>query len=240
MKENLQRLVQLQFVDTQLHELEAAKGDLPDIVKDLTEKVKSLESEISQKEKELKKSILDRKNLEGLVNLSQEKIKKLQGQLYDVTTNKEYDALTTEIETEKSNLDENENKIIDLIEFEEKTVQEIDTLKKELKTEKKELKSNDSELNGVIKKNKEKETVLFNERKKIVPRIKKNIFNNYSRIHDYHKDGLAVVPVVRNACGGCYNTIPPQKIVEIRKMERIIPCEICGRILVWKDNGSVL
>ena len=114
MKENLQRLVQLQIVDTQLHDLEASKGDLPEIVKDLTEKVKSLESEISQKEEELKKSILDRKNLEGLVNLSQEKIKKLQDQLYDVTTNKEYDALTTEIETKKSALDEYENTIIDL------------------------------------------------------------------------------------------------------------------------------
>jgi len=238
-KETLEKLVQLQIVDSQMHDLEIAKGDLPETVNKITEEVNSLEKYISEKGKELKNAQLERRNLDGLVNLSGEKLKKLQNQLYDVTTNREYDALTTEIETEKSNIEDNENKILELYSFEEDTAKEIETKKKELTKLKKELKEKDSELKKVIKTNREKENRLLNERENIVVRVNKHLLNNYIRIHKYHKNGLAVVPVARNACGGCYNTIPPQKLVEIRKMDKVIACEVCGRILVWRDNGSI-
>ena len=239
MKENLEKLVQLQIVDSQMHDLEIAKGDLPETVSKLTEEVNTLEKYISEKGKALKNAQLESRNLEGLVNLSSEKLKKLQNQLYDVTTNREYDALTTEIETEKNNIEDNENKILELFSFEEDTVKEIETKKKELAKLKKELKEKDSELKKLIEVNQEKENRLLNERENIVVRINKHLLNSYIRIHEYYKNGLAVVPVTRNACGGCYNTIPPQKLVEIRRMDKVIACEVCGRILVWRDNGSI-
>jgi len=239
-KENLEKLVQLQIVDSQMHDLEIAKGDLPETVNKLTEEVNSLEKYISEKGKALKDAQLERRNLDGLVNLSSEKLKKLQNQLYDVTTNREYDALTTEIETEKNNIEDNENKILELFSFEEDTAKEIETKKKELTKLKKELKENDTELKKLIKLNQGKENRLLNERENIIVRVNKRLLNNYIRIHKYHKNGLAVVPVSRNACGGCYNTIPPQKLVEIRKMDKVITCEVCGRILVWGDNGSII
>ena len=238
MKENLEKLVQLQLVDSQLHDLEITKGDLPEIVNNLTEEVNSLLKYISEKEGALKNAQLERRNLEGLVNLSSEKLKKLQNQLYDVTTNREYDALTTEIETEKKNIEDNEDRILELFSFEEDTAKEIETKKKELTKLKKELKENDSELKKLIKTNQEKENLLLHEREKIIIRLNRHILNSYNRIHKYHKNGIAVAPISRNACGGCYNTIPPQKLVEIRKMDRVITCEVCGRILVWKDDGS--
>jgi len=239
-KENLQNLVQLQLVDSQLHQLELAKGDLPETVRYLTGSVKSLEKFLEEKEKALKKAELERRNLEGLVNLSTEKVKKLQNQHYDVTTNKEYDALTNEIENEKANIEKNEDNILKLISFEEDTTKEIETKKEELENLKKELKKKDSELNKLVKSNKEKELLLRHEKEKIVVRVNKRLLSSYCKIQAYHKNGLAVVPVVRNACGGCFTTIPPQRIVEIRKMDNVIICEVCGRILVWKDNGSVL
>jgi len=238
-KENLKSLVQLQIVDSQMHDIEIAKGDLPETVNKLTEEVNSLEKYISEKGKALKNAQLERRNVDGLVNLSSEKLKKLQNQLYDVTTNREYDALTTEIETEKNNIEDNENKILELFSFEDDTAKEIETKKKELAKLKKELKEKDSELKKLIKMNQENENRLLNERENIIVRVNKRLLNNYIRIHKYHKNGLAVVPVSRNACGGCYNTIPPQKLVEIRKMDKVIACEVCGRILVWRDNGSI-
>ena len=238
-KENLKSLVQLQIVDSQMHDLEIAKGDLPETVNKLTEEVNSIEKYISEKGKALKNAQLERRKLDGLVNLSSEKLKKLQNQLYDVTTNREYDALTTEIETEKNNIENNENKILELFSFEEDTAKEIETKKKELTKLKKELKERDSELKKLIKTNQEKENRLLNERENIIVRVNKHLLNSYIKIHKYHKNGLAVVPVSRNACGGCYNTIPPQKLVEIRKMDKVIACEVCGRILVWRDNGGI-
>ena len=239
MKENLKSLVQLQIVDSQMHDIEIAKGDLPETVNKLTEEVNSLEKYISEKGKALKNAQLERRNFDGLVNLSSEKLKKLQNQLYDVTTNREYDALTTEIETEKNNIEDNENKILELFSFEDDTAKEIETKKKELAKLKKELKEKDSELKKLIKMNQENENRLLNERENIIVRVNKRLLHNYIRIHKYYKNGLAVVPVSRNACGGCYNTIPPQKLVEIRKMDKVIACEVCGRILVWRDNGSI-
>ncbi len=238
MKKNLEGLVQLQFVDSQLHELEIIKGDLPETVNNLTKEVNSLKKFISDNEEKFKKTQLERKNLEGLVNLSSEKLKKLQNQLYDVTTNREYDALTTEIETEKSNIENIETGILELITLEEDIEKEIEVKKETLTKIKKDLKAKDSELKKLIKASEDRENLLIHEKEKIVVRMDNRVLINYNRIHQYYKNGLAVAPVSRNACGGCFNAIPPQKQVEIRKMDRVIKCEVCGRILVWKDNGS--
>jgi len=201
------------------------------------EEVNFLENFVSEKEVENKNALLERKNLEGLVNLSSDKLKKLQNQLYDVTTNKEYDALTNEIETEKLNVENYETRILELITIEEEITEEIEAKKEELEKQKKELKEKDSELRKLIRANEERKNLLLHEKDKIVVRVNKHILNNYNRIHDYHKNGIAVAPVSRNACGGCWNSIPPQRLVEIRKMDKVIKCEVCGRILVWNDNG---
>ena len=103
----------------------------------------------------------------------------------------------------------------------------------------KELNEKQKSLDIIVKQHEEKELQLRHERDKIVVRLKKPVLGNYQRIMDAKTDHIAVVPVVRGACGGCFNAIPPQTVVEIRKMNKIIKCEGCGRILVWTGNGQV-
>lgn len=238
MKDTIDRLIQLQQVDSKIMDLEHFKGDLPETVQRLQEELKTLNTVIREKKNKIEEAKKERRLKEGELTLTLEKLKKHQNQLYDVTTNREYDAITQEIEQEKENISACESRILDLDIIDEEITKELEESAKAVVNIQIELAQKESELAEVEKENKDHELQLFHEREKIVARLNKNIIYSYRRILDA-KNGLAVVPVTRNACGGCYNTIPPQKIVEIRKKNRLYNCEVCGRILVWQGNGHV-
>ncbi|MFC1556426.1 zinc ribbon domain-containing protein [candidate division KSB1 bacterium] len=234
LKETLEYLSALQDVDKQLFYLESSKGDLPKTVDRLKEEFKQKEEDKIKIEDDIKNIDQERRNTEGLVSLAKEKLKKYQNQLYDVTSNKEYDAITQEIELKKKEIDEGELHILEL----DQESENLDVLLKEGSNEKeqilKELEVKESELLSVLKTTEQRELKLKHQREKIVVRLKDSMLKRYERIR-IAKNGIAVVPVTRDACGGCYKTIPPQKIVEIEKLTEIIQCEVCGRILV-PDN----
>jgi len=239
LKEELKQLVQLQSVDSQLQDLRATKGDLPELVEELETRLSELEASVQTKTQKISESRALKRRTEGDLKTTEEKLKKHQNQLYDVTTNREYDAITAEIEYEKNELEEQEMKILELITFEEDTEKELVTMHQEIKEIKKELSDKRYELEQLTKRYEKKELQLQHEKEKILVRLDKKRLSSYNRIANA-KHGIAVVPVTREACGGCFKTIPPQKLVEIRKMDRVIYCEVCGRILVWHDNGSPL
>ncbi len=171
----------------------------------------------------------------GIVEYAEEKQKKYQNQLYDVTSNKEYDAITHEIEVQKKEIDEGQNRIIELELSKEENENSLKEYKEELEELDKELKEKEKELKNLLMTTEQKELELNQMREKIVVRLDKPILKKYERIRSA-KNGIAVVPIERDACGGCFKTIPPQNIVEVEKLNKLHQCEVCGRILVPENE----
>jgi len=234
-EESLNLLTELQAVDSKLLDLEISKGDLPKLVQDFEKKIAKLERQIQETDGKLTETQKIRRQTEGQIKLEEEKLKKYQNQLYDVTTNKEYDSLTQEIENEKNLIENLETQILEYITIEEETEKDQTGIGEEMERYSNELKEKKTELNEMLKSSENEELKLQHAREKIVHKLKKPLLNKYMRINKA-KHGLAVVPVTRNACGGCFKAIPPQEIVEIRKRDKMICCETCGRMLVWNNK----
>jgi len=237
MKETIEYLASLQKVDKKLFYLEFSKGDLPKAVTRLKGSIAKLETQIENTKKEIEKIERERISTENLVELAQEKLKKYQNQLYDVTSNKEYDAITHEIEMKKKEIEEGENQILEMIQANEENQNTVKEYKEEKKQLKKDLGSKEKELSALLKATEKEELELNHMREKITVRLKFPILKWYERIRNA-KSGVAVVPITRDACGGCYKTIPPQKIVEVEKLQELIQCDVCGRILIPENKLS--
>ncbi len=224
-------LYALQQVDSQLDELENYKGDLPATVNQLTESVNKLKTKITELESEIKNYMKKSDEADAEQLSLTEKITKYKKQQYEVKTNKQYDALTHEIENAEKKIEQLLN---DIIMYEGKIKngkEDLEKLREELKATEAELEEKQAELDLIIKQNEEEELSLQHEREKIIVRVSKQDLATYNRIRNA-KNGLAVVSVKRNACGGCYNNLPPQKIQELRQNTNMFTCERCGRILV--------
>lgn len=231
MLEDLKTLVELQQVDSELLALERAKGDLPKRVLELKSQLEQITALRHEKAAALAVAQKDRRAAEGAVQMAKERKKKYDEQLYSVRNNKEYDAVTAEIEMAVFDIDENETKILQVIEQE-------DGLQKEVAVQEERLVAVQSEFDAqqAILTAREMETRSLTEtfqqqRDALVLKLRKPILSAYQRILN-GKDGLAVVSVVRGSCGGCSTRIPPQRVMEIREMSQIRYCESCGRILV--------
>ena len=231
MLEELKTLVELQQVDSQLFALEKAKGDLPKRVHELRTQFEQLSELRKQKAAALEATQSGRRAAEGALQMAKERKKKYDNQLYSVKNNKEYDAVTTEIETTVVEIDDTETQILEAIERE-------DVLKKEVAEHEERLAAAQREFDAqqAILTEREAETgslaeALQKQREVLAVKLRKPILSAYQRILN-GKDGLAVVAVVRGSCGGCSTRIPPQRVMEIREMNQIRYCESCGRILV--------
>lgn len=234
MYNRLKVLYQLQLVDSQLDELEDLRGDLPNNVNSLKSKIDDINEQIKSKEKEKKESIEKRKSNEDEIDRLKESQKKFKSQLYQVRNNKEYDALTKQIditeETIKKLLAENDA----LADKSKLLTDEIDELKPKIKELEKELKEKESELKEIIKANEKEENRLKEVRSKIESQVKGSDLSVYMRIRKAKK-GKAVATIKRSACSGCHNIVPAQRQLEIRRNNRIFTCEYCGRILVSQE-----
>ena len=231
MKETLGFLASLQEVDKKLFYLEFSKGDLPKTVARLKESLDKLLKQIETLKKSIEKNEIDQRNTENLIETAQEKLKKYQNQLYDVTTNKEYDAITHEIEMKKKEIEEGELSVLNLITENEKHQQTLSALQNDWKQLEKDLEIKEKELKVVINATEKEELELKHHREKLVVRLKEPDLRRYERIRKA-KSGIAVVAITRDACGGCFKSIPPQKIVEVEKLIEMIQCDVCGRILI--------
>ncbi len=231
MKTRLANLYELQLIDSQLDELEELRGDLPRIVNELTAEMQVLKNQIDAKTEEKDEAQKKRISNDNEIAEMQEQLKKYKAQLTKVRNNKEYDALTKEIdfaETRILELDEEntelENKIQTL-------AAEIDELQEELDKFQKELEEKETELKKIIKSNEKEEEKLSKLREKVVETIRKNDYNTYMRIRKA-RGGIAIAYVQRGSCSGCHNMIPPQRQLEIKQNKTLYTCEGCGRILV--------
>jgi hypothetical protein len=235
MQKELEVLLRLQEIDYDLMELERSKDYLPDMINNLKREIENTSNALKGSEERLTQQILQRKKLELDLEQINAELEKLQKQMRDIKTNREYDALVTEISSRKLKISNTEEELL-------MTLTEIDELQDKIKEYKEKLaeveKSNQVQLNSLQKeldsigtKIKQKE----DERKNISVRMNKYILSTYERVKKV-KGGLAVVPVRKRACSGCYKSLPPQRIQEIKKGDNLITCDSCGRILIWMDE----
>lgn len=231
MYDRLKILYQLQLIDDQLDELEELRGDLPNAVKELEEKINNMKDEIADMETQQKESLKKRNDNEKEIDKLTENQKKFKAQLYQVRNNKEYDALTKEIDHSEEQVKKLEAENDSLADLSKTLTDRVEEIKPSLEELKKELKDKETDLKEIIKANEKEESKLVAERKKIESAVKKPDLSAYKRIRKAKK-GKAVVTIKRSACSGCHNIVPSQRQLEIRQNNRLYFCEYCGRILV--------
>jgi predicted nucleic acid-binding Zn-ribbon protein len=204
------------------------------MVSSLENNINSLKTEILEKETSQKESVEKRAQNEEEIEKLKESQKKFKAQLYQVRNNKEYDALTKEIdhsEEQISKLDAENNALADLS---KSLTEQIEEIKPKLVELEGELKEREADLKEIIKANEKEETILQTDRKKIEDQIKKPDLSVYMRIRKAKK-GKAVATIRRSACSGCHNIVPSQRQLEIRRNNRVFTCEYCGRILISQE-----
>lgn len=234
MQKTLHALIELQEVDNRLDELLEDRGDLPGIVNELEEKLEETKEKHTDYEDDIKTAKLRIKELELLLNEAKEKLDKYNNQLYQVKTNKEYDAITTEIETVQESQKEYENEVKSINNQIEEKMAAITELEGQIAAIEKDLAENRVELDASLEETAEEEDGLNKNRKKIIKNLSQHVLDTYEKIRSA-REGKGISIVQNGNCGGCFSYIPPQKIVEVRKMKKIFECEACGRILIWND-----
>ncbi len=237
MKEQLDLLWELQKIDLELKSVKDLQEKYPREIKRLDEKEK-VEREKIQKEKE-KVELLEkeRRQKEGHLGLEQERVKKSESRMFEVKTNKEYQALLTEIEGLKVSKGREEEEILQLLE-------EIDELKKAISKREKEMITVLAKIEAEKKTLQEKMTRdqaalrKGTERKEaLTKQIESSLYRLYSTLKEKRK-GVSMVSVKQETCQGCFVNVPPQMFIEVQKNNSLIRCPNCNRILYWEGNGE--
>lgn len=234
-EDRLRALYSLQCVDSQIDEIKVLRGELPLEVQDLEDEIAGLETRLGNLNEEVA-------NLEKTIQARQQEIvdstnliKKYEEQQKNVRNNREYDSLSKEIEYQNLEIELYNKKIKEYaIQVEEKKalINEASTVVEERTAD---LDNKKRELDDIIADTQKEEETLLNKREEVQKLIEERLLAAYNRIRGNARNGLAVVLVKRDACGGCFNHIPPQRQLDIKSRKKIIVCEYCGRILVDDD-----
>jgi uncharacterized protein len=234
-EDKLKELYHLQKIHTKIDDIQILKGELPMEVKDLEDEITGLRTRINKLDEDAKEVENGINNRKLAIKESEAQIKKYQKQQNNVKNNREYDALSKEIELQKLEIQLSEKKIKDTADDVEKKTELRETSEKLIKQKEKELKVKKSDLDKIIEETDNEEKALLKKAKDAEKHIEDRLLRAYLRIRGTYKNGLAVVTVQRNSCGGCYHSFPPQLILEIRQNKKINLCEHCGRILVGEN-----
>ncbi len=231
-EEKLRALYQLQKVHSELDKINILRGELPLEVRDLEDEIAGLETRIQNYREEIKalEAALNTKKTE-IVN-SQNLIKKYKEQQDNVRNNREYDSLSKEIEYQTLEIELSEKRIREFMAQIDERNQAIGRSAEQLESKNADLIDKKKELEDISADTNKDEEQLVAKAKLIEEKIEPRLLFAYSRIRNSVYNRLAVVTVQRDACGGCFNNIPPQRQLDIRSRKKIIVCEYCGRIFV--------
>lgn len=231
-EEKLRALYQLQRIDSKIDEIRILRGELPIEVKDLEDEIEGLALRIKKLEEEL--SDLESFVSKNEVGIEEAKklIEKYGKQLNNIKNNREYDALNKEIEMQKLEIELCKKKIRDT----QKQVVSKKSYLKESKDKivdrKKDLEIKKKDLETINESTRKEEEELLKQSEAQAQYIERRLIQAYQRIRTTYRNGLGVVTVERDSCGGCFGKIPPQRQLEIRQRKKLILCEHCGRLLV--------
>lgn len=238
--QKLEALLKLQNIDSSLDAIKKMRGDLPEEVRDLEDEVAGIETRISKFNKEIagldeeiSKNRNAKKDAEKLVN-------KYKDQQMNVRNNREYDAISKEIELQQLEMELADKRTR---EFEFKILNKKDDVSEtetRLNTRKKDLDAKRKELDVLIAESEDDEQKLNKDRDKAAKHVEERLLRPYDKLRGNYPNGLAVVLVKRGACGGCFSAVPPQRQADIKDKKRIIVCEHCGRILADVEDVIII
>ncbi len=236
----LEALLKLQSIDSKLDEIEKMRGDLPEEVRDLEDEIIGFNTRIGRFNEELNnlnESIVHNKLL---IKDAEKLIEKYETQQNNVRNNREYDAISKEIELQQLEiqiLNKKMREALAKIEIKEKQIEDTEAT---LAARNRDLANKQKELDQLIAESGEDEEKLQKERERRVKNIESRLYKSYQKIRGNAQNGLAVVMVKRDACGGCFNIVPPQRQADIREKKKIIVCEHCGRVFADVEETVVV
>lgn len=234
-EERLKALYNLQKVASDIDKIKTLRGELPLEVQDLEDEIVGLQTRIDKNNTDLEElgKTLAQKKVE--IEEAKTKIAKSTEQQNNVRNNREYDLLSKEIEFQTLEIELCEKRIHEYSADQKTKSEELEEPTNRLKNRQLDLEQKKNELDEIIAETRQEEDRLREESKEIEKMIEPRLLTAFKRIRKNARNGLAVVTVERDACGGCFNKIPPQRQLDIRLRKKIIVCEYCGRILVDKD-----
>jgi predicted nucleic acid-binding Zn-ribbon protein len=239
-EEKLSSLVKLQKIDSKLDGIQILKGELPIEVSDLEDEIAGLNARQNRIEEEMngiQQFIEDKKTI---IKDSQDLVKKYEKQSDNVKNNREFEAINKEIEMQTLEVKLAEKHIKDATEEIAEKGKQLEVAKKAVASKETNLKGKKGELEKIIAETDKEEKNYNKQASSAREHVDERLLVSYDRIRKNYRNGLAVVPVERDSCGGCFNAIPPQKQSDIKQRKKIIVCENCGRILVDDElNDSV-
>lgn len=233
MEEELQQLANLQYIDSRIDELKQLRGDLPEEILDIEMDVSRFEARLNKLLQEEKDITLENSKLELDLTAYSEKIKKYEDQQLKVRNNREYDALTKEIEAQKQATEAAHKRLEEVLKRLTEIGPEIEAAQSELDATIAELEDKKNSLDAVTKSTEQEEELLLQKREEIEKQVNPRYLKNYKRLRNGIHNGIAVVPMDRGAALGM--ALPPQAQVEVRRKNKVIIDETSGRIVIDKS-----
>lgn len=234
-EERLSSVVALQKIESKIDEIQILKGELPMEVSDLEDEILGLNARQTRIEEEIngiQEFINQKKNL---IKESEALIKKYEKQSENVKNSREFEAINKEIEMQQLEMKLAEKHIKDANEETAEKLVALEKAKKNIAAKESVLNNKKGELEKIITSTEKEEKHFAKLSSEARAKVEERLLNSFNRIRKNYRNGLAVVPVERDACGGCFNAIPPQRQSEIKQRKKIIVCENCGRVLVDRD-----
>lgn len=228
-------LYTLQQVDSKIDKIRIIRGELPLEVQDLEDEIAGMETRIAKFNEELEKFTNDIASYKNKIKEATALIKKYEEQQNNVRNNREYESLTKEIEYQSLDIQLCEKRINDCTKKSEMLKISLNETNTRLEERKGDLELKKNELSSIVEETEKEEQELMVRSQESEQLIEERLLTAYKRIRKNARNGLAVVKIERDACGGCYNKIPPQHQLDIRMHKKIIVCEYCGRILIDQD-----
>ena len=231
-EELLKTLYELQMILSEIDRIRTIRGDLPIEVKDLEDTVKGLKTRVKNYMAEIDELNARKVAQSNTIINKRLLIDRYSRQLDNVRNNHEFDNLTKEVEYEKLQIILAEKIIGETERTIEMRQAEIAETEANIEGQLHILEEKKADLDNIISETRQEEEVLIEKAKKLEPKIEERILTAFKRIRKNARNGLGIVAVDRNACGGCFNRIPPQKQIEIKMHKKVIVCEYCGRIMI--------
>jgi len=231
-EDKLKELYNLQQIDSQIDQFAILKGELPMEVSDLEDEIAGLDTRINKLSNNVSDLESDMTRHKTNIKEAESLIEKYEKQMDNVKNNREYDALSKELELQRLEIQLSEKKMKEVGGYISAKQETLKIAKERNDLKKEELKIKKVELEAIIEKTDKEEQKLMKKSEKTKKNIEDRLMKAYTKIRGAYRNGLAVVTVERNACGGCFNKIPPQVQLEISLMKKVIACEHCGRVIV--------
>ena len=238
-EEKLKTLYQLQMTLSSIDEKKALRGELPLEVQDLEDELEGLHIRVEKSQREINEfqNAVGQKQHE--IADAEASVERYKAQLNDVKNNREYDTLTKEIEFQELEIELCNKKIKEAVVKIEECKRDLEKTEQSISEREEDLNEKRDELDEIMQETREEEEKLKAKAKDLETKIESRLLTSFKRIRKNARNGLGIVYVQRDACGGCFNKIPPQRQLDIKMHKKIIVCEYCGRIMIDPELAGV-